>query len=47
VDPSGNINVVWVDSTPGNFDILFTRSGDQGATHLNNDSAAGPGRIWL
>jgi len=32
VDLSGNINVVWMDDTPGNFDILFTRSTDKGAT---------------
>ena len=32
VDLSGNVNVVWMDDTPGNFDILFTRSTDKGAT---------------
>jgi hypothetical protein len=28
VDASGNINVSWVDSTPGNSDIFFSRSTD-------------------
>ncbi len=32
VDPSGNINVVWGDNTPGSVDILFSRSTDGGAT---------------
>jgi hypothetical protein len=32
VDPSGNIDVAWVDNTPGNYAILFSRSADQGAT---------------
>ena len=26
VDGSGNINVLWQDSTPGNFDVFFSRS---------------------
>jgi hypothetical protein len=32
VDLGGNINVAWVDGTPGNNEILFTRSADKGAT---------------
>ena len=31
VDLSGNIDVVWVDDTPGNYAILYSRSVDQGA----------------
>jgi len=32
VDSSGNIYVVWVDNTPGHFDVFFSRSTDRGAT---------------
>jgi RHS repeat-associated protein len=32
VDSSGNINVVWMDNTPGNFDVFFSRSTDGGTT---------------
>jgi len=32
VDPSGNINVVWMDNSPGNYAILSSRSSDQGAS---------------
>jgi hypothetical protein len=32
VDLKGNIYVSWVDNTPGNYAILFSRSADQGAT---------------
>jgi hypothetical protein len=32
VDPGGNINVAWEDTTPGNHDIFFSRSADSGAT---------------
>lgn len=32
LDSSGNINIVWDDNTPGNEDIFFTRSTDQGTT---------------
>jgi hypothetical protein len=32
VDVSGNIYVVWMDNTPGNYAILLSRSADQGAT---------------
>ena len=32
VDAAGNIDVLWADSTPGNFAIFFSRSTDQGAT---------------
>jgi PKD domain len=35
VDLSGNINVAWVDDTPHNNDIFFTRSTDKGATFPN------------
>jgi len=31
-DASGNIDVIWADSTPGNYDIFFSRSTDQGAS---------------
>jgi hypothetical protein len=31
VDASGNIDVVWADNTSGNYDILFSRSTDEGA----------------
>src|SRR2546422_976056 len=42
VDSTGNINVVWQDNTPGNWQILFTRSSDGGATfstpkNISND----------
>src|SRR5262249_42250862 len=30
VDLSGNINVVWENDSPGNFDIFYTRSTDGG-----------------
>jgi len=32
VDLTGNINVVWENNRPGNFDIFFSRSADNGAT---------------
>jgi hypothetical protein len=32
VDDSGNIDVVWYDSTPGNSEIFFSRSTDNGAS---------------
>jgi hypothetical protein len=42
LDAQGGINVVWVDNTPGNQDIFFSRSTDGGATfstpkNLSND----------
>src|SRR6266566_4987267 len=42
IDSSDNINVVWQDISPGNYDIFFTRSSDGGATfstpeNLSND----------
>ena len=42
VDSSGNINVVWQDNTPGNYQIFFSRSSDGGATfsapmNISND----------
>ena len=44
VDSQGGVNVVWVDPTPGNQDIFFTRSADGGLTfttpqNLSNDPA--------
>src|SRR3984893_3507673 len=44
VDSQGAINVVWVDNTPGNQDIFFSRSTDNGLTfstpqNLSNDTA--------
>src|SRR5216684_700174 len=32
LDGGGNINVVWVDNSPGYFAIFFTRSSDNGTT---------------
>src|SRR3981189_2866903 len=32
VDSGGNINVVWVDNTPSNYQIFFSGSIDRGAT---------------
>ena len=32
VNSAGNINVVWCDNTPGNYDIYFSRSTDDGAS---------------
>ena len=32
VDPAGNANIVWQDTTPGNREIFFSRSVDSGAT---------------
>ena len=33
-DSAGNIFVIWHDKTPGNFDILFSRSTDSGSTWI-------------
>jgi hypothetical protein len=43
VDNNGGINVVWVDNTPGNQDVFFSRSTDGGASfsapqNLSNDT---------
>lgn len=43
VDSNGGINVVWVDNTPGNQDVFFSRSTDGGASfsapqNLSNDT---------
>jgi hypothetical protein len=32
VDPSGNLHVVWKDSTPGNDEIYYKKSTDGGAS---------------
>ncbi len=32
VDPTGDINILWEDTTPGNVDVFFSRSSDGGAT---------------
>ncbi len=32
IDPGGNINVVWLDTTPGYSAVFFSRSSDGGAT---------------
>lgn len=45
VDPSGNINVGWVDTTTGHAEIFFSRSIDRGATfssatNVSNGSGA-------
>lgn len=44
IDAHGNINVVWVDDTPGTPDVMFSHSTDGGATfstpvNLSNDPA--------
>jgi hypothetical protein len=43
VDSNGGINVVWVDDTPGNQDVFFSRSANGGASfstpqNLSNDT---------
>jgi hypothetical protein len=43
VDSNGGINVVWVDDTPGNQDVFFSRSANGGASfstpqNLSNDA---------
>lgn len=43
VDSTGGINVVWVDTTPGNQDVFFSRSTNGGASfstpqNLSNDA---------
>jgi len=43
VDSSGNINVVWIDTTPGNAEVFFSRSTDGGVTfttpkNVSNDA---------
>jgi hypothetical protein len=43
VDSAGGINVVWVDTTPGNQDVFFSRSTNGGASfsapqNLSNDA---------
>src|SRR5882762_3275508 len=42
-DPSGNINVVWQDNTPGNDDIFFTRSVSLSALSLDPSTVTGGG----
>src|SRR5579864_8326913 len=32
IDLTGNIDVVWENDSPGNFDVFFSRSADNGAT---------------
>ena len=32
IDSAGNINVVWYDKTPGNYDIFYSRSENNGGT---------------
>ena len=43
VDASGNVNVSWLDTTPGNSQVLFSQSVDHGVTfspaqNLSNDA---------
>src|SRR5437899_3217368 len=43
VDSSGNVNLVWVDTSLGNSEIFFSRSADRGVTfstplNVSNDS---------
>jgi len=52
IDPSGNINVVWLDNTPGFTAVFFSRSSDGGATfsspqNISNNQAdlGGPPQI--
>ena len=47
VDLSGNINVVWENDSPGNFDIFYTRSSDGGQNFsalLNLSNSPGTSR---
>ena len=37
IDNSGNINLVWDDTTPGNKDVFFSRSADAGVTFLTQN----------
>lgn len=48
IDAAGNIDLVWMDNTPGNMSLFFTRSTDAGVTfataqNLSNDSGASSG----
>lgn len=48
VGSDGSVNVVWIDNTPGNQDIMFSRSTDSGVTfatpkNLSNDPANSSG----
>jgi hypothetical protein len=43
VDLAGNINVVWMDDTPGNYVILLSRSTDQGTTFSSAKLSNNPG----
>lgn len=43
LDASGNINVVWVDDTPGNFVIMFSRSSNSGATFSKGKNISNTG----
>ncbi|MCU1243019.1 MAG: hypothetical protein JWO71_3745 [Candidatus Acidoferrum typicum] len=42
-DPNGNIDVVWMDDTPGNYVVLLSRSTDQGATFSSAKLSNSPG----
>ena len=43
VDRSGNINLVWEDTTTGNKDIFFTRSADAGVTFATQNLSKNAG----
>lgn len=40
VDQSGNIDLAWVDDSPGRFVIMFSRSADKGATFSSPANAS-------
>lgn len=43
VDAKGNINMAWLDNSPGNFSVFFSRSSDGGATFSHPLILSSPG----
>lgn len=41
VDAAGNINVAWLDDTPGTLQVYFSRSSNQGATFSSGKNVSG------